>query len=165
MPEWSACGLGRSPLSLDEHLRHAFRGVPKGAVCPLEWVPCQVRAPHRRGAFRYHRGPSERGQPLSLTQQEVRGIADYARIALTDEELVEMTAYMNDAVENVLAPIRAYDLAGVEPVFHPIGGLSNVMRDDAPRPGLPLETALENAGQTEGRYFRVPAILGNGGEA
>ena len=54
---------------------------------------------------------------MSLTQQEVRGIADYARIALTDEELVEMTAYMNDA------------------------------------------------GQTEGRYFRVPAILGNGGEA
>ena len=102
---------------------------------------------------------------MSLTQQEVRGIADYARIALTDEELVEMTAYMNDAVENVLAPIRAYDLAGVEPVFHPIGGLSNVMRDDAPRPGLPHETALENAGQTEGRYFRVPAILGNGGEA
>lgn len=102
---------------------------------------------------------------MSLTQQEVRGIADYARIALTDEELVEMTAYMNDAVENVLAPIRAYDLAGVEPVFHPIGGLSNVMRDDAPRPGLPLETALENADQTEGRYFRVPAILGNGGEA
>lgn len=102
---------------------------------------------------------------MSLTQQEVRGIADYARIALTDEELVEMTAYMNDAVENVLAPIRAYDLAGVEPVFHPIGGLSNVMRDDAPRPGLPLETALENAGQTEGRHFRVPAILGNGGEA
>lgn len=102
---------------------------------------------------------------MSLTQQDVRGIADYARIALTDDELVEMTAYMNDAVENVLAPIRAYDLAGVEPVFHPIGGLSNVMRDDVPRPGLPLETALENAGQAEGRYFRVPAILGNGGEA
>lgn len=102
---------------------------------------------------------------MSLTQNDVRGIADYARIALTDDELVEMTAYLNDAVENVLSPIRAYDLEGVEPVFHPIGDLSNVMRDDAVRPGLPLEVALENAGQTEGRYFRVPAILGNGGEA
>ena len=102
---------------------------------------------------------------MSLTQQSVRGIADYARIALTDDELVEMTAYMNDALENVLAPVRAYQLDGVEPVFHPIGDLSNVMRDDVPRPGLPLDVALENAGQTEGRYFRVPAILGNGDEA
>lgn len=102
---------------------------------------------------------------MSLTQQDVRGIADYARIALTDEELVEMCAYMNDAVENVLSPIRAYELEGVEPVFHPIGDLSNVMRDDVPVSGLPLEAALENAGQTEGRYFRVPAILGNGDEA
>lgn len=102
---------------------------------------------------------------MSLTQQAVRGIADYARIALTDDELVEMTAYMNNALENVLAPVRAYELGGVEPVFHPIGDLSNVMRADEPRPGLPLEVALENAAQTEGRYFRVPAILGNGGEA
>lgn len=102
---------------------------------------------------------------MSLTQQAVRGIADYARIALTDNELVEMTAYMNDALENVLAPVRAYELEGVEPVFHPIGDLSNVMREDVVRPGLPLDVALENAGQVEGRYFRVPAILGNGDEA
>lgn len=102
---------------------------------------------------------------MSLTNNDVRGIADYARIALTEEELVEMTAYLNDAIENVLAPITAYDLEGVEPVFHPIGDLSNVMREDAVRPGLPLEVALQNAGQSEGRYFRVPAILGNGGEA
>ncbi len=102
---------------------------------------------------------------MSLTLDDVRGMAEYARIALTDEELVEMTAYLNDTIDNVLAPIRAYDLEGVEPVFHPIGDLSNVMREDEVRPGLPLEVALENAGRTEGRYFRVPAILGDGGAA
>ena len=102
---------------------------------------------------------------MSLSQKDVRGIADYARIALTDEELVEMTDYMNDAVTNVLDTIRSYDLEGVEPVFHPIGDLSNVMRDDVPDQCLPLEVALENAGQTEGRFFRVPSILGDGGAA
>lgn len=100
---------------------------------------------------------------MSLSQNEVRGIADYARIALTDEELVEMTDYLNDAIVNVLEPIRAYDLEGVEPVFHPIGDLSNVMREDEPAPGLPLAEALENAGQSEGRFFRVPSILGTSG--
>ena len=42
---------------------------------------------------------------------------------------------------------------------------SAVMRDDVPDQGLPLEVALENAGQTEGRFFRVPSILGDGGAA
>lgn len=101
---------------------------------------------------------------MSLSPSEVRGIADYARVALSDDELAEMTSYLNDAIDNVLAPIRAFDLAGVEPVFHPIGDLANVMREDVPAPGLPLDEALANAAQTQGRFFRVPSILGNGGD-
>ena len=103
---------------------------------------------------------------MSLTLEDVRGIAEYARIALTDDELVEMTTYLNDAIENVLEPITEYDLAGVEPVFHPIGDLSNVMRDDFPSgESLPVDTALSNAASKEGRFFRVPSILGKGGES
>ena len=101
---------------------------------------------------------------MGLSERQVRDIADYARIALSDNELAEMTTYMNEAVDDVLSPILDFDLAGVEPVFHPIGDLSNVMRDDVPTPGLPLAEALENAGQTEGRCFRVPSILGTGGD-
>lgn len=101
---------------------------------------------------------------VTLSEEDVRDIADYARIALTGDELAEMTSYMNDAVA-ILEPIRAYDLASVDPTFHPIGDLSNVMREDVIKPGLDLETALSNAGSKEGRYFRVPSILGDGGEA
>ena len=54
---------------------------------------------------------------MALTREDVAGIADYARIALTEDELTEMTAYMNEAVD-LLQPIREYDLAGVEPTFH-----------------------------------------------
>ena len=94
---------------------------------------------------------------MALSREDVQGIADYARIALTDEELDEMTAYMNDE------PIRQYDLDGVDPTFHPIGDLSNVMGediiDDSVR-ALPIDVALKNAGSTRDRYFRVPSILG-----
>ena len=83
---------------------------------------------------------------MALTTEDVAGIADYARIALTPDELQEMTTYMNEAVA-LLEPIREYDLDGVEPTFHPIGGLSNVMR----------------AGSARDRYFRVPSILGDDG--
>ena len=100
---------------------------------------------------------------MALSREAVAGIADYARIALNDQELEEMTAYMNEAVK-MLEPIRTYDLDGVEPTYHPIGELSNVMGedvvDDSVR-ALPLDVALENAGSTNGRYFRVPSILGD----
>ncbi|WP_040221237.1 Asp-tRNA(Asn)/Glu-tRNA(Gln) amidotransferase subunit GatC [Collinsella bouchesdurhonensis] len=100
---------------------------------------------------------------MALSEKDVRGIAEYAKIALTDDELTEMTAYMNNAV-SILEPILQYDLPDVEPTFHPIGSLSNVMRDDELEPArdLPLDVALENAGSARDRYFRVPSILGEG---
>jgi len=35
---------------------------------------------------------------MALSREDVAGIADYARIDLTERELDEMTAYMNEAV-------------------------------------------------------------------
>ena len=102
---------------------------------------------------------------MALSREDVQGIADYARIALTDEELDEMTTYMNEAVD-LLEPIRQYDLDGVDPTFHPIGDLSNVMADDVPDTEvrhLPVDVALKNAGASRGRSFRVPSILGDQG--
>ena len=102
---------------------------------------------------------------MPLSREDVAGIADYARIALTDEELDEMTAYMNEAVE-LLEPIRQYDLEGVEPTFHPVGDLSNVMADDVPDDEarhLSVDVALSNAGASRDRSFRVPSILGDQG--
>lgn len=101
---------------------------------------------------------------MSLSREDVAGIADYARIALSDVELDEMTAYMNDAI-SLLDPILDYDLDGVAPTFHPTGELVNVVRDDTVVAGLSVEEALANAGSRRGRSFRVPAILADGGTA
>lgn len=102
---------------------------------------------------------------MALSRDDVAGIAEYCRIALDDDELDEMTRYMNDAVE-ILQPIREYDLEGVQPTFHPIGDLSNVMGEDLVDTSvraLDIDTALDNAGSTRDRYFRVPSILGEEG--
>lgn len=102
---------------------------------------------------------------MALTENDVRGIADYARIALTDSELTEMCAYMNDAVA-MLEPILGYTEEDVEPTFHPIGTLANVMGPDSfeGQRALPVEEALKCAASTRGRSFRVPSILGEGGD-
>ena len=97
---------------------------------------------------------------MALSERDVRGIADYARIALTDEELTEMMAYMNGAITGVLEPVLQYGEADVPPTFHPIGDLSNVMGADVVTPGLSIEDALLDAPSARDRYFRVPSILG-----
>lgn len=98
-----------------------------------------------------------------LTEKDVRGIATYARIGLTDEEVTEMTVDLNSIIES-LKPITEYDLDGVEPTFHPIGNLSNVMREDVEGESFTQEVALENAPKQQDGSFLIPAILGGGDE-
>lgn len=98
-----------------------------------------------------------------LTEKDVRGIATYARIGLTDEEVTEMTVDLNNIIES-LKPITEYDLEGVEPTFHPIGNLSNVMREDVEGESFTQEVALENAPKQQDGSFLIPSILGGGGE-
>ena len=92
-----------------------------------------------------------------LTEKDVRGIATYARIGLTDEEVTEMTVDLNNIIES-LKPITEYDLEGVEPTFHPIGNLSNVMRDDVEGESFTQEVALENAAAR----WQLPHSLNSG---
>lgn len=99
-----------------------------------------------------------------LTEREVRGIAEYARIGLSEEELSEMTVDLNNIIET-LQPIKQLDLEGVEPTFHPIGSLSNVMREDVETESFTQEVALENAPKQQDGSFLIPSILGEGGDA
>lgn len=98
-----------------------------------------------------------------LTQNDVREIAEYTRIGVDDSELEKLTFELNSIIDE-LEPIRQYDLEGVEPTFHPIGGLSNVDREDVPVEGFSQFEALENAPKTREGSFLIPSILGEGGD-
>ena len=99
-----------------------------------------------------------------LTEREVRGIAEYARIGLSGEELSEMTVDLNNIIET-LQSIKQLDFEGVEPTFHPIGSLSNVMREDVETESFTQQVALENAPKQQDGSFLIPSILGEGGDA
>ena len=96
-----------------------------------------------------------------VTEKDVRDIATYTRIGMTEEEVAAMTVDLNNIIDS-LKPITEYDLEGVEPTFHPIGGLVNVMRGDVEQTSFSQETALENAPKQEDDCFLIPAILGGG---
>ena len=99
-----------------------------------------------------------------LTEREVRGIAEYARIGLSGEELSEMTVDLNNIIET-LQSIKQLEREGVEPTFHPIGSLSNVMREDVETESFTQQVALENAPKQQDGSFLIPSILGEGGDA
>lgn len=98
-----------------------------------------------------------------LTEADVRSIAEYTRIGLADGEVPQMTADLNAIIDN-LGAIHEYNLEGVEPTFHPIGSLSNVMREDVEVESFTQEEALANAPKQQDGAFLIPAILGDGGD-
>lgn len=100
---------------------------------------------------------------MTLSEKDVRDIAEYARIGLDDDELAAMTVDLNSIIET-LKPITEMDLEGVEPTFHPIGSLSNVMREDVVEKGFDRETALSNSDSVQDGCFEIPSILGEGGD-
>lgn len=95
----------------------------------------------------------------SITFDEVREMAEYARIGMTNDEISQATRDLNSIIAS-LERITEYDLEGVEPTFHPIGGLSNIMREDAPSPEFPQAVALANAPSQKDGFFLIPSILG-----
>ena len=101
--------------------------------------------------------------PQHVTERDVRDIAEYTRIRLDEDEVKQMTVDLNDIIDS-LAPITEYDLEGVEPTFHPIGSLSNVMREDVEVDGFTQEEALANAPAQRDGCFLIPSILGEGGD-
>ncbi len=91
-----------------------------------------------------------------ISEEEVRHVADLARLGLTDEETKragEQLGVILDAVE----VIRELDLEGVPPTANPLH-LTNVFRADEPGEELTQEEALSQAPETLDGYFAVPRI-------
>ena len=100
---------------------------------------------------------------MPLSEKDVRDIAEYARIGLSEAEVTTMCTDLNSIIET-LQTIKKYDLEDVEPTFHPIGDLSNVMREDVIGKPFPREVALSNGDSVQDGCFEIPSILGEGGD-
>ena len=93
-----------------------------------------------------------------LSRDEVRHLADLARIDLSDAELDHLAPQLNVILEAV-ASIQGVAGDDVVPTSHPIP-MTNVFRDDVVEPSLTPEQALSGAPLVEEQRFSVPRILG-----
>jgi len=95
-----------------------------------------------------------------IDEAQVRHVAKLARLELSDEE-VALFAGQLGAILQYFHQLQEVDTTGVEPMAHPLP-VTNVLREDEPGPTFDPGTALANAPQREGSFFKVPPVLEHG---
>jgi aspartyl-tRNA(Asn)/glutamyl-tRNA(Gln) amidotransferase subunit C len=91
-----------------------------------------------------------------ISEEQVRHVANLARLGLTDEEVKRMGEQLGAILESI-EKIQELDLADVPPTAHPLS-LTNVFRPDELRGELTREEALAPAPEPVDGLFAVPRI-------
>jgi aspartyl-tRNA(Asn)/glutamyl-tRNA(Gln) amidotransferase subunit C len=94
---------------------------------------------------------------MSLSADEVRWVAQLARLELSQAELETITTQLR-AIVDYVGQLQQVATEGVEPLAHPLP-VQNVFRPDEPTPSLPVAEALANAPDRRGDFYAVPAVL------
>lgn len=94
---------------------------------------------------------------MELSREDVRKVANLARLKVSDEELDSLAADLR-AIVGYVEILNEVDCDRVEPMVHAVE-LQNVLRPDVLIESLPRSAALSNAPRTDGQYFLVPAII------
>ncbi|ASE36464.1 MULTISPECIES: Asp-tRNA(Asn)/Glu-tRNA(Gln) amidotransferase subunit GatC [Staphylococcus] len=97
-----------------------------------------------------------------VTRDEVKHIANLARLQITEDETTEMQESL-ESILNFANQIDEANTEDVEPTYHVLD-LQNVLREDKAQEGIPQELALKNAKETEDGQFKVPSVM-NGEDA
>ncbi|KAB7705268.1 Asp-tRNA(Asn)/Glu-tRNA(Gln) amidotransferase subunit GatC [Bacillus aerolatus] len=92
-----------------------------------------------------------------ISEEQVRHVANLARLAITDEEVEMFTAQLDDII-GFAEQLNELDTTGIKPTSHVLD-MKNVLREDKSAPGLPREEVLKNAPDHENGQIRVPAII------
>ncbi len=93
-----------------------------------------------------------------ITLDDARHVARLARLSLDEGHLHRLADQLESILEYV-DKLGEVDVTNVEPTAHALP-LRNMLREDVVEPSLPLEQVLQNAPDTEGRFFKVPKIIG-----
>ncbi len=92
-----------------------------------------------------------------ISKDQVKHVAHLARLAITEEE-AEMFTKQLDSIITFAEELNELDTDNVQPTTHVLH-MKNVMREDIPQKGLPVEEVLKNAPDHKDGQVRVPSIL------
>lgn len=96
---------------------------------------------------------------MAVTIEDVRHVAELARLSFSDEEQRRLTAQLNTILE-YMEQLNSINTDQVEPLSHVITP-GNVLRDDHHMQGLSHEEALQNSPDRNEKFFKVPKVIGD----
>jgi len=101
--------------------------------------------------------PHAQLQIFMIDREEVRKVANLARLELTSEEEEQFTSQLNGILD-YFEQLSELDTSDVEPTTRAID-VSNVMRSDDLQPFANKESILQGAPDRDGEFFKVPKIM------
>ncbi len=93
-----------------------------------------------------------------IDSELVRHIGKLSRIELSPQQVETLSSELAGIIE-YFDKLQQLDTEGVEPMPHAVA-LQDVMAEDEPGESLSTDRALTNAPETDGKFFRVPRVLG-----
>lgn len=94
---------------------------------------------------------------MPLTTDEVKHIAELAKLTLSDEEIARFGEQLS-AVLDYAAELKAVDTSAIPPTATVLP-LHTVLREDVVQPSLPRAAVLANAPEKSADSFKVPAVM------
>ena len=94
---------------------------------------------------------------MIIDRDHILKLAELANITLAEEEIDSYISDVNKILE-LVSEIQDVDTTDVEPLLNVLDEFSET-RDDTASLKVSREEALENAPDTDGVYFQVPATL------
>ena len=94
---------------------------------------------------------------MAVTVDEVRGVAELARLRFSPDEEERLTEDLNRILQ-YMDKLNELDTEGVEPTSHVVP-LGNAFRRDEVDPSPAVAEILAAAPQRQGRYYKVPLII------
>ncbi|MCX8074235.1 MAG: Asp-tRNA(Asn)/Glu-tRNA(Gln) amidotransferase subunit GatC [Clostridia bacterium] len=94
---------------------------------------------------------------MSVSKEQVKHIANLARLKLSDEELEKYTNSLSDIVD-FAESLNEVDVSNVEPTAH-ILKIQNVFRKDELKESFDREELFKNAPTKESGCISVPKVV------
>jgi aspartyl-tRNA(Asn)/glutamyl-tRNA(Gln) amidotransferase subunit C len=95
---------------------------------------------------------------MALTREDISKIAQLARLELNEAEIPVYQSSLSSILEFVGELNRA-QTQGVEPMAHPLAGLSQRLREDAVTATDAHERYQQNAPKVEAGLYLVPKVI------
>ena len=94
---------------------------------------------------------------MAITKDNVKYVANLARIELTEDELAHFTGQL-DRILDYVHKLKTLNIKEIEPMSHVLD-MKNVYREDTVKKSLPASEVMKNAPDKEKGLFKVHKIV------